>query len=172
MNHTDDFRIVLLHEDLVSGIRGASVVERLAGQLEMEVGRLDTDIWKFAVLCDPTLSAQAVDLLRQANLIIISAGGNADLPGHIREIIEQALCFRTRRDAAIVALLDRGDSPGNNCELSRLGLYLRDLAVQTGLDFFCNQGRWHLPVAAAYDPTSIDAENVFSRSNPVVPWNS
>ena len=86
MNHTDNFRMVLLHEDLVSGIRGTSVVERLAGQLEMVVGRLDTDIWKFAVLCDPILSAQAVELLRQASMIIISAGGQMDSPGHIREI--------------------------------------------------------------------------------------
>ena len=172
MNHNDDFRIVLLHEDRVSGIRGSAVLERLAGQLETEVGQLDTDIWKFAVLCEPALSARALDHLRRANMIIISVGGQVELPGHIRDIIEQALYFRVSPAAAMVALLDHEPGPGSHIELPRAGLYLQNLAARTGLDFFCNEGPWRQQAENVNGLAAMDAAAPFFQSNPVVPWNS
>jgi hypothetical protein len=170
MNHSYDFKIVLLHEDLVSGIRGMSVLERLAGQLEMESEKLDIDIWKFAVLRNPDLRVQATDMLKQANMIIISAGGRAELPGHVREIIEKALGLRQERDAAIVALLDWDQAATN--ALPQLGLYLENLAATMDMDFFCNKGAWQPSAETAGDSANGVKAGRFANSRATIPWNS
>lgn len=164
MTQSYNFKIVLLHEDLVSGIRGTSVLDHLACQLEMAPEQLDTEIWKFAVLRDPDMQAQAAAELMQANMIIISATGRADLPDHVREMIEKALSLRQERDAAIVALLDWQQTAAH--ELPRLGLYLNNLAAKSGLDFFCNKGE------SPFCPAGRNDDGRFMDSSAAVPWNS
>jgi hypothetical protein len=170
MNLGYAFKIVLLHEDLVSGRRGSSVVDRLAGQLEMDVGQLETEMWKFSVLRDRDLRAHAMTPLIQANMIIIAAAGGTDLPMHIREMIEAALRLRGDHDAAIVALFDWENATWD--ELPRAGRYLKRLAEKTGLDFFCNKGEWQ-PKAQTGE---ISARSVVGLRLPswgeAVPWNS
>jgi len=144
MNSNDDFKIVLLHDDPVSGVRGASVLERLAGQLETEQGKFDTDIWKFDVLRHPDLREHAATRIREADMIIISATGNAELPDHVQSCLETALSQRPERAAAMVALLDQDLIGGG--ELSQLGAGVRQLAARFGLGFFCNQATGSPPL--------------------------
>ena len=145
MNPNDDFKIVLLHDDPVSGVRGASVLERLAGQFEAEQGKFDTVIWKFDVLRHPGLREHAATRIREADMIVISATGNAELPGHVQSCLETALSQRPGRAAAMVALLDRESARSG--ELPRLGSHVRQLAARFGLGFFLQPRRRTQPLA-------------------------
>ena len=170
MNYSGDFHIVLLHEDLVSGIRGSSVLERLAGQLEMESGQLDIEIWKIAVLRDARLRGRVITALAHANMIIVSAAGGAELPDHIKELIETSCARRSDRDAAIVALLDWERATSG--QMPRVGRYLRRLAAQTGMAFFCNQGAGQPRLERAGDSAPSGHENHFAASGEFVPRSS
>jgi hypothetical protein len=143
MSENSNFKIVLLHDGPVAGQRGLTVLERLAGQLEMGPDELVTHCWDFDVLAQPEARGQIAGRLVEANMLILSAGGAAALPAGLKNWLEQVLELRRGHEAALVALLDWEQSGGG--ELPRLGAYLRDLADRTGLDFFCNQGEEATP---------------------------
>lgn len=134
-------KIVIVYEDLVTGIEATAVLSRLAGQLETEfqiksdTWRMDNSAWKFEMLREPELWNQAATEAVGADIIIVSVGG-AQLPACVRNWIENVLPMKEGRPAALVAMLDRrNDASG---EPPRLGAYLRRLAEEYGLDFFCN----------------------------------
>jgi hypothetical protein len=139
MNSTDDIKIVLLHDDPVSGVRGTSVLERVAGQLEADRGKVDTEVWKFDVLRHPGLREHAAARIREADMIVISAAGSGELPDHVQSCLETGLSRRSEREAAMVALLDQESA--HSGELPRLVSRLRQVAARFGLGFFCNHRR-------------------------------
>jgi hypothetical protein len=140
MNNNTDFKIVLLHDDHIAKIRGTTILEQLADQLEFEPHELDTDIWNFKLLRRLGLCNQATPRIMEANMVIISAAGNADLPVHIRNLLEIALSLRHDRKAALVVLLDWERTADG--ELPPLGQHLRDLAAKLKMEFFCNRTIW------------------------------
>ena len=153
-------KIVIVYEDLVTGIEATAVLSRLAGHLEteLEIKRdtwwMDNCVWKFEMLRDPELWQLAVTEVVEADIIIISIGG-AELPVCARNWIESVLPMKEGRPAALVALLNRGqDVPGKP---SRPEAYLRRLAGQCGFDFFCNTD--HLPPCV-----ESGIESIISRS--------
>lgn len=134
-------KIVIVYEDLVTGIEATAVLSRLAGQLETEfqikndTWRMDNSAWKFEMLRDPKLWNEAAIEAVGADIIIVSVGG-AELPACVRDWIENVLPMKEGRPAALVAMLDGRNDASD--EPPRLGAYLRRLAAQCGVDFFCN----------------------------------
>lgn len=134
-------KIIVVHENLIAGIAAMAVLRRLVMQLEAELGikssawQIDSYVWKFELLRDPELGAQAAAEAAEADLIIISVGA-VGLPARVRDWLERVLPVKDGRPAALVALLDRGNDASG--EPSRSGAYLRRLAGEYGLDFFCN----------------------------------
>jgi hypothetical protein len=96
---------------------------------------MDNSVWKFEMLRDPELWKQAATEAIEADMIIISVGG-AELPACVKNWIESVLPMKEGKPAALVALLDRGNDASG--EPPRPQTYLRRLAGQSGLDFFCN----------------------------------
>jgi hypothetical protein len=174
MNPNDDFKIVQLHDDPASAVRGASVLERLAGPMQEERDKLDTAMWKFEVLSQPEVREQATSQIREANMIMICADVDGELPEHVKSWIESVLSQRPDREAAIVALLNW--QPGSGDELPRWGHYLRNLAESAGLDFFCNQDeqppRTDPHSARVSPPPPSDNRDGFGPWNDVIPRDS
>jgi len=170
MSQNSDFKIVLLHDDLVSGRRGSSVLERLASQLEMDSDELVTDIWNFEALLQPEVRCRAVSKIMEANMIIISAAGHSDLPSHIKNWFENVMSLCRGQEAALVALLDWDQSKSG--ELPRLGVCLRELAAKSGMDFFCNKGEWQPPVEPVSEPVAVETGGRFTASKTIVSWDS
>jgi len=174
MNPDADFKMVLLHDDLIAGVRGTSVLERLAGQMEEECDQLDTETWKFEWLRQPEARAQATSGIRAANLILISADGREELPEYIKRWFESVLARRPDREAAMVALLGQEPPPGR--ELPCLGEYLLGLAAKSGLDFFCNQGRRLACLEPPSDPATptarLEKREDFAIGTDEGPWDS
>jgi hypothetical protein len=178
MNPDADFKIVLLHDDPVSAVRGTSVLERLAGQMQEECDKLDTAMWKFEVLKHPEVREQATSRIREANMIMISTDGAGELPEYVKSWIEGVLSQRQDREAAIVALLNW--EPRSDHEVPRLAHYLRKLAETSGLAFFCNQGEQPPrseppaePRSATVNPPHLSQNrDDFAAWNDVVPRDS
>ena len=170
MSRHSDFKIVLFHDDIVSGLRGSSVVERLADQLDMDADRLASDVWNFKVLLQPELRELAIARLLEANMIIISAAGSQPLPPHIAAWFESALALRADHDAAIVALLD-GDQATRD-QLPVLARYLEKVAEKFQFDFFCNKGAWQGRPKTVTAIPHFEMEDDFAAARPVAHWNS
>jgi hypothetical protein len=134
-------KIIIVHEDFIAGIEAAAVLRRLAAQLEAEfelkgdAWQIDNGLWKFEMLHNPELWEQAAAEAVAADMIIISVC-DAELPGSVRDWLENVLPVKEGKPAALVALLDPGIDPSG--EPLRSEAYLRRLAEQYGLDFFCN----------------------------------
>ena len=134
-------KIIIVHEDLIAGIEAAAVLRRLAAQLEAEfelksdAWQIDNGLWKFEMLHDPELWTQAAAEAIAADMIIISVC-DAELPASVRDWLDSVLPLKEGRPAALVALLDPGDNASG--APPRSAAYLRRLAEQYGLDFFCN----------------------------------
>lgn len=168
MSQNSDFKIVLFHDDVVSGRRGSSVLERLAGQLDMESDKLVANIWNFALLRQAEVRSWAGLRIMEADMIIMSAANRVDLPAHIKNWFENVLSLRPEREGALVALLDWEQSA--NGEL-RLGIYLHELAAKFGMDFFCNQGEWQPPVKRVKDAAAPGTDDRFANPKATVSWD-
>jgi hypothetical protein len=143
MNVLDSiFKVIIVHEDPVSGQQAASVLRRLAARLESEfaiegaMSETSGNVWKFEGLQNPEQMELAVAKAAEADMIIISAGNLSKLPDCVRNWLESALPRKRGEPAALVALLDR--TTETHTATSHPGDYLRELAERFGLDFFCN----------------------------------
>ncbi|HEY1663708.1 MAG TPA: hypothetical protein VGI03_14920 [Verrucomicrobiae bacterium] len=136
------FKIVIVHDDLISAIQAVEMLKRLAERLESEHGigcniwQTINNIWKFDWLEDPELWEQVVANTIEADMIIISAGSSTELPACVRNWIEKALPRKQGEPTALVALI--GGERKNRSESSQSGVFLRQMAQQFGFDFFCN----------------------------------
>ena len=99
------FKIFVLYEDTLTGMRANAVLGRLTDQLEV-MSEIESQIWKFDSLSHPELWEQASAQAVAAEMIVVSACGNNLLPSYVKDLIEEALSGRQRRKAAVVALLD------------------------------------------------------------------
>lgn len=134
-------KIIVVHENLTAGIAAVTVLKRMVAQLEAELEitsgdwQIDSNVWKFEMLRDPELCVQAATEAAEADMIIISLGSDG-LPARIKDWLESVLPMKDGKPAALVTLLNRRHDAGS--EPPRSGAYLRRLAKQYGLDFFCN----------------------------------
>jgi hypothetical protein len=164
VNNTYDtlLKIIIVHEDHISGIEAVAVLGRLAAGLDAEFGlksdgwRIDSGVWKFEMLHDPELWELAVVEAVEADMIIISAGC-AELPSRVRNWIESVLPMKVGGPAALVALLDLDHETYD--EAPRLGACLRRLAEQSGLDFFCNADEQRSCIESGMESTISHSEN-------------
>jgi hypothetical protein len=176
MNALDSiFKVVIVHEDSVAGLQAANVLRQLGEQLGNQL-RLDINpwlfcnrVWQFDWLQDPELWEQAVAKAVEANMIIISTGQHTELPASVRSWIESVLP-RKQGVSALVALL------GGRREMHTTSLpparYLRQLARQYGVDFFCNQND-QLPRAEPdTEPILCQFEDDSAFSPEVIPQHS
>jgi hypothetical protein len=145
------FKVFVVHEDTLTGVRAAAVLGRLGDFLNNEPV-IQNDIWKFDSLAHPALYEQASRQAVAADMIIVSASGSQPLPAHVDEMIFDALGRKKNRPAAVVALLDmKTDCAGE----SPVGARLRQMAGETGTDYFCNSGESYWASAFAGDSGAL-----------------
>ena len=136
------FNVIIVHEDSVAGLHATNVLQKLAAQLETKLGvdvnpwEICSHVWQFEWLLDPQLCEQAVAESIKADMIIISAENNTELPSCVRSWIESVLPHKQGTTTALVALLG-GPNQASSAALPS-ARYLRQLALQYGVDFLCN----------------------------------
>jgi len=126
--------VVIAYEDLETGKRAMKTYEYMVQQLGDQC-LFANQMWKFDVLAVPKLKDFAAKDAAAAEIIIISAHGNRDLPGEVKSWIEMWLGFKTEA-GALVALFD-GDGDFNPARA-----YLADIASRAQIEFFCQPTVW------------------------------
>ena len=126
------FSVVMIYEDGISGRRGKLFYEKLVHELGSECD-FSLDIWNFEVLAVPEIGDFAARVAAQAELVILSSHGKAELPPEIRDWVERWPELITYSDPALVALLDE---PKTRRGASSTLAYLRSVADRNGIDFF------------------------------------
>jgi hypothetical protein len=129
------FSVVMAYEDFSTGQRALGIYRRLVSELGHRC-LFNSHMWKFNFLKFPKLREMAAEEAMNADMIIISVHGGENLPGEVKTWFEQALDPKKTVPSALVLLFD----PGKETEALSVETreYLEELAVEHGVDFFCN----------------------------------
>ena len=124
-------RVVIAYDDLDVAKRAEAVYERLAQRLE-ETFEFQQRLWRFDVLQEASLRAQAVSDAVDADIVIVAMKDDSEVPEAVRSWLE-SLLTRVTGAAALVALLPRTGTSAQP--------YLEDVARRGGMDFFAQSGK-------------------------------
>jgi hypothetical protein len=111
-------------------------------------------LWRFDVLEEEALRAQAVRDAVDADIVIVAMKDDSEVPEAVRRWLE-SLLRRNSGATALVALLDRPGAP--------VQPYLEDVARRGGMDFFAQSGTASLPLRLPRS-TPLPAHSVSSRT--------
>jgi hypothetical protein len=127
-------RVVMVYEDLCTGLRAKRALDRLPGDFMMSAG-FQQRLWRTDLLRIPVLNEQAAREAGQADVVIISLHGNGELPEEIRDLFETWLKYKQERPYGLGVLLDREVMI---CEREDPVLeHMQEVAKRSGADLFC-----------------------------------
>jgi hypothetical protein len=129
------FNVVIAYEDFETGKHGKKTYDFLVQNLGEEC-RFDNQMWKFDVLAVPKLREMAAKDAVAADIIIISAHGQSELPMEVKSWMELWLSEKTNA-IAIVGLFDLEAYEDNAART-----YLAEVAQRAGIEFFAQPGPW------------------------------
>ena len=117
----DRLNVLLVYEDLSTGLRARWVFEQTAGQLEVEAD-FNVDLWKFDLLREPALLQRAATEAAKADIVFLSAHGHGELPSAVDLWLKEWLERRGEEPCALAVLLDEaaGDTAATNQTLQAL----------------------------------------------------
>ena len=163
-------KIIVAHEDSLTGIRAVGLLNKLAAHLENHLGLAgcplqveSNNLWNFECLRDLDLRAEALSASADADIILISAGSQTQLPAWVKTWIEGVLGRTQRRPSAMVAMFNGRPEP--SATSLRPAAYLRQLAELHGVDFFCNLDLRTAPITTdrqAAFPSGFEHDSGFS----------
>lgn len=132
-------RAILVYEDVAAALRAQDLIHRLASELQPEF-ELSNEVWKFELLRHLQLKEEARAEAVEADLIIISAGKDTELPEMITSWIESWLADKVGRHTSLIALFNREEPSTAEADVKPQSAreYLRRAAEIGGMDFFCN----------------------------------
>ena len=126
------FNIVIAYEDFVTGKRAKKTYDYLVANLGHDC-EFCNQMWKFEVLGISKLREMAAKDAVMADVIIISAHGDTDLPAEVKAWIESWLAQKTNA----IALVAQFDSPHENPLLRAAACnYLDNVARRADMEFF------------------------------------
>lgn len=111
-----------------------SAFQCLSDHLESDFN-LSNKLWSFDLLRSPKIREFAARDTAEADMIIISAHGEGDLPEEIKAWLQRWLQRKKNDDGALVALVDNHPSSGDGCPALT---YLEQIASKAGMDFFAH----------------------------------
>jgi len=148
METSAPFKILIVYEPWMAyeilgvAVRPYELSERLAGVINSRC-ETDCDLWTFAMLSHPHLRDWAAAEAASANMIIIAARGDKELPDHVKTWMESWLPQRREGLATLVGILGEEAEPSG--QTWRLCAYLRQMAEKGHMRFFCQADRWSQP---------------------------
>jgi hypothetical protein len=136
--HAATLAVLIVHEDLPTGLRAKQVLDRLRGQLGDDV-RFAVKLWTFGTLRDPLLQRQAIHDVDQAQIVFISMHGNDEIPLALCDLLSRWLTAKeAEAPGALLVSLDANsqDSVSAKAVLD----CLRTKAAASGVDLFQHFG--------------------------------
>jgi hypothetical protein len=129
--------VLLLHEDLQTGLRAKSLLGSLEAKLSVKP-RFLVELWRFDMLHDPELQERAVQEAARANMVMISMHGQHELPAVVRNWLSRWTEARNGEACALVASFD-ANVKGSVTANQTLD-HLRRTAAPAGVDVFPHFG--------------------------------
>ena len=124
-DHEPNSKVVIIYEDGPTGKRAKLFYDKLIHQLEDECA-FSLQLWSFQVLAIPEIRKAAADSIAEADFVIFSLRGEAELPPRLRMCIETLPRQIFDRDPMLIALVDKTTARDDRNALTLA--YLRDVA--------------------------------------------
>jgi hypothetical protein len=134
-NSSPSLHIIIVYEDYLTGNRALRTCERLIQQFRPDT-HCDTTSWKFELLRSAKLRKMATEEAVAADMIIVSAHGDSDLPLEIKSWMDSWLHIKRGSDSALVALLHCSNPAAP--QQGPADAYLKEAARKAKLDYFCH----------------------------------
>src|SRR5256885_686123 len=127
------FNVVLLYQDLASGLRAIRAFNYVVHQLDMQAD-FRVNVWNFDLLLELVKRKRVGNEALDADILMLAAHGQRELPGAVHSWLKLWLNLKKDRSAALVVSLDASakDSEGGNPILRRL----RPLVTGAGVELF------------------------------------
>jgi hypothetical protein len=132
-DHEPKFKVVIVYEDGPTGKRAKLFYDKLIHQLEDECV-FSLQLWSFQVLTIPEIRKAAANSIAEADFVIFSLRGEAELPARLRMWIETWPGQIFDRDPMLIALVDKTTARDGRNALTLA--YLRDVAQTDRMLFF------------------------------------
>jgi hypothetical protein len=129
------FNVVIAYDDLAAGQRGMEAFVHLRRDVP-GVWDFHCDLWRFDLLHLPGVSDAATLAGMHAQMVIISARADIDLPPPVKTWLHQSLAAKPPGSAAVVALLLLGRE---SRDASPARTTLEGAAKRRGLRFFAQE---------------------------------
>lgn len=131
-------RGVVLYEDGPTAMVAKDSFEQAFPELVRDGGN-PLMMWKFDMICLPSLLTCAARDIRNADIIYIAARGHDALPGAVKACLEKGLASASHRPRALVAELDSVEPIMTDGDLPTVR-YLKRVARRARADFFMECG--------------------------------
>jgi hypothetical protein len=99
-------------------------------------GQASKELWNFQVLAIPEIGTSAAHVAAQADFVILSMHGKAELPAQTRRWIERWSRLIADSKPALVALLDQPETRRGMVDSTLR--YLRNVADRKGISFYAH----------------------------------
>jgi len=143
-------KIVIAYNSAATARRAEAIYERLAQRLGDDFD-FEQRLWRFDVLEEETLRAEAAKDTADADIVIVATNDDNKLPAGVQSWLESSL-QQHAGGAALVALFEHPSPP--------VQPYLEEVARRGGLDFFAQSSvdgqPLHLPLLAADPPSRLE----------------
>jgi hypothetical protein len=138
------FYVVIIYQDISAGRRAKHFYDRVVQALTDEYN-FSLEVWNFQVLALPEIGNSVAQATAQADCVILSMHGQAQLSVQIRHWIERWSGLIADYKPALVALLAQPETRRGTVP-SALD-YLRSVADRAGIDLFthtvfCRSANW------------------------------
>ena len=130
-------KVVIAYEDLETGKHAKKTYDFLVENVGPDC-QFTNQMWKFGVLCIPTLREIAARDAAMADIIMISSHGD-ELPAEAKAWVELWVT-KPHHTFALVALFDRPNDLGHHADGVRS--YLASVAERGQLEFFAQPDEW------------------------------
>jgi len=129
------FHVLMVYEDLAAGKRAMDTCKFLMAQVEEEI-KFRTSMWKFGILQNPKLGELAVGDALEADVIIVAARGQQELPPQVKAWMETWVPQKRGQAVALIAILAR---PAETEGPSPVQAYLKQVAAGAQIDFLLQE---------------------------------
>ena len=129
--------VLVVHEDLPTGLRASAVFKNLENWLGTET-RFLINWWRFGMVQDAELAELALKQAKRADIVFLSIHSDRNLPTAIRNWLLQWLEMREFKPCALVVSLDSSTQDLFNS--TSILNFLRDVTAPLEVDLFLHLG--------------------------------
>jgi hypothetical protein len=130
-------QVMLVYEDLSTGLRARQAFERCVNQLAIEVD-FDWSLWSFSLLEQSEIFEQTLNEAVKADIVFLSAHGKGNLPPAVKSWLDRWLGQKSGEPAALAISFDP-EMPSDLAE-AQLAELVHAAARTSGVEVFLHLG--------------------------------